>query len=150
MLHAGVDMHKRFSVVTVVDDDGNELCKGERLDNDEGAISSFFEDFGEDIQVVLEAGPSWQWMCDLLDGLGLDNKLCHPLKTRAIASAKIKTDKIDSGILAHLSRLDFIPEAHKAAHSCESGHQFLSNADTSGAKRRRNPNCFLTVQLRQE
>jgi len=53
-------------------------------------------------------------MCDLLDELGLDNKLCHPLKTKAIASARIKTDKIDSKILAHLSRMDFIPEAHKA------------------------------------
>ena len=108
MLHAGVDMHKRFSVVTVVDDAGSELLKGERLANDEGVISSFFEEFGEDIQVVLEAGPSWQWMCDLLDGLGLDNKLCHPLKTKAIASARIKTDKIDSRILAHLSRIGYL------------------------------------------
>ena len=63
MLDAGVDMHKRFSVVTVVDDEGNELLKGKRLDNDEGEIKSFFEEFDEDIQVVLEAGPSWQWMC---------------------------------------------------------------------------------------
>ena len=62
MLHAGVDMHKRFSVVTLVDDEGNELLKGKRLDNDEGEIKSFFEEFDEDIQVVLEARPSWQWM----------------------------------------------------------------------------------------
>ncbi len=33
MLHAGMDMHKRFSVVTVTDDGGKELVSGRRLPN---------------------------------------------------------------------------------------------------------------------
>lgn len=113
MLHAGLDMHKRFSVVTITDDSGKEVVSGKRLNNDEGEIRSFFADFDDDVRVVLEAGGNWYWMCDLLDSMVIDNRLCHPMKTKAIASARIKTDKIDSGILAHLGRMDFVPEAYK-------------------------------------
>jgi transposase len=113
MLHAGLDMHKRFSVVTVIDEDGEPVVAGKRLANNDEEIKGFFEQFKDDVQVVLEAGANWYWICDLLDDLGLDNKLCHPLKTKAIASAKIKTDKIDSSILSQLSRMNFVPEAYK-------------------------------------
>jgi transposase len=39
-------------------------------------------------------------------------KLAHPMRVKAIASARIKTDKIDSEILAELLACDLIPEAH--------------------------------------
>ena len=38
MLHAGMDMHKRFSVVTVVDDEGREVVEGRRIRNKETEI----------------------------------------------------------------------------------------------------------------
>ena len=38
--------------------------------------------------------------------------MAHPLKTRLIAEARIKTDTIDSEILAHLLRANLIPEAY--------------------------------------
>jgi transposase len=113
MLHAGLDMHKNFSVITVLDEKGEQLTSGRRLQNEESEIREFFSGFQGDMEVVLEAGPSWHWMCDLLDDMKIDNVLCHPLKVKAIASARIKTDKIDSGILAHLSRMDFVPESYK-------------------------------------
>ena len=59
MLHVGMDMHKRFSVVMVADDGGNDLIKGKRLNNDEGEIRSFFESLGQEARVVLEAGGNW-------------------------------------------------------------------------------------------
>jgi transposase len=89
MLHAGVDMHKRYSVVTVVDDEGKALVKGAKLPNEEEQLIAFFkrlEEAKEDrVRVVLEAGPSWMWMCDLLDDYAIENVLCRPLKTKAIA-----------------------------------------------------------------
>ena len=39
-------------------------------------------------------------------------KLAHPLKVKAIAEARIKTDSIDSQTLAYLLRADLIPEAY--------------------------------------
>jgi transposase len=113
MLHAGIDLHKRTSVVTVVDDAGKDVVAGQRLDNDEAEIRESFTSFDEELHAVLEAGPSWHWMCDLLDEMDIDNVLCHPLKVKAIASARIKTDTIDSGILAQLLRMDFLPESYK-------------------------------------
>jgi transposase len=113
MLHAGIDMHKKNSVVTVVDEQGTEVVSGQRLVNDEEEIREFFSSFDEEIDAVLEAGPSWHWMCDLLDEMEIENVLCHPLKVKAIASARIKTDKIDSGILAQLLRMDFLPTSYK-------------------------------------
>ncbi|MFC2013792.1 transposase [Chloroflexota bacterium] len=40
---------------------------------------------------------------------GIEAKLSHPLKTRTIAAARVKNDKIDPKILAHLLRADLLP-----------------------------------------
>ncbi len=50
-------------------------------------------------------------MYDWLDDICDDVVLAHPLKVKAIADAKIKTDKIDATVLAHLLRADTVPEA---------------------------------------
>jgi len=50
----------------------------------------------------------YDWLEGEIDGV----KLAHPLKMKAIADAKVKTDKIDVTILAHLLRADLIPEAY--------------------------------------
>lgn len=46
---------------------------------------------------------------DRLEEEGFEVKLSHPLKTKAIAYAKVKTDKVDSATLAHLLRSDLLP-----------------------------------------
>jgi hypothetical protein len=51
-------------------------------------------------------------MYDLLEEELDEVKLAHPYKVKAIAEARIKTDKIDSKILAHLLRSNLIPEAY--------------------------------------
>lgn len=52
-------------------------------------------------------------MVDLLDDMGIDVTIVHPKEVKAIAKAKIKTDKRDSHMLAHLLRTDLIPEVYK-------------------------------------
>jgi transposase len=97
MLHAGIDMHKEFLMVTVLDQEGSEVVSPGRIPTGGPSIEEFFVQFEpEEIAAVLEAGPNWYWLCDRLDGLGIENRLCHPLKTRAIASARIKTDTCES------------------------------------------------------
>ncbi len=39
-------------------------------------------------------------------------KLANPFKTKAIAQAKIKTDKLDARVLAQLCRTDFVAECY--------------------------------------
>jgi transposase len=64
------------------------------------------------IKAVIEAGRNCYVAVELLEGLVDEIKLAHPLKVRAIAEAKIKTDEIDSETLAQLLRVDLIPEAY--------------------------------------
>jgi transposase len=113
MNYVGVDYHKKYSVVTCLDDEGHEIGS-KRLDNQAEEFQDFFQDLGGPCQVVLEASRTWGVMFDLLEELPEVQavKLAHPLKVRAIAEAKIKTDKIDARTLAQLLRADLIPAAY--------------------------------------
>jgi len=66
----------------------------------------------EPLKAVIEAGRNWGMMYDLLEEIGIDTTVAHPLKVRAIADAKIKHDSIDARTLAHLLRADLVPEVH--------------------------------------
>jgi transposase len=43
---------------------------------------------------------------------GVEISLANPLKTKAIAEAKIKSDKIDSAVLADLARSDLVSKCY--------------------------------------
>lgn len=108
----GVDYHKKFSHGTIMNEKGIIVKQG-RFSNNKECIEKFLGDFmGNDCRSVLEATRNWTVVHDILEELTADVTLAHPLKVRAIAEAKIKTDKIDSTILAHLLRCDLVPSAH--------------------------------------
>jgi len=111
MIYAGLDLHKNFSVITAMDAQGEEMVKQEKVANN-GEIIKLFQEFNEPVAVALEATRNWYWLYDLLEENGIEAKLTHPLKTKAIASAKVKNDKIDSRILAHLLRTDLLPQSY--------------------------------------
>jgi transposase len=50
-------------------------------------------------KVVLETGGIWPVFADVLEELGAEVVLAHPLRTRAIAASRVKTDRVDSAIL---------------------------------------------------
>jgi transposase len=110
MLYLGLDYSKRFSVATVVDGRGRIIKEG-RLENRRVDYELFFRGLKK-VKAVMEAGRNYHVGAELLEGLVEEIKLAHPLKVRAIAEAKIKTDSIDSLTLAQLLRGDLIPEAY--------------------------------------
>jgi len=63
-------------------------------------------------KAVLEATRNWGLIYDWLEEILDDVALAHPLKVRAIAEARIKTDKISADILCALLRSNLLPEAH--------------------------------------
>lgn len=113
MNYVGVDYHKKYSFATAINEEGS-VIKYRRLDNRPEAFEEFFDDLEGPSSAVLEASRTWGVMFDLLEGIdGVESTtLAHPLKVRAIAEAKIKTDKIDAHTLAQLLRADLIPAAH--------------------------------------
>ena len=111
MLYAGVDTHKKYSRVVVTDDQGIKVAQAS-LSNDQASFSDFFAKLNEPTKAVVEAGRNWGIIYDMLDGLGIEPTLANPLKTRAIAEAKIKTDSIDARTLSDLLRADLIPKVY--------------------------------------
>lgn len=58
----------------------------------------------------MEAGYCWQPLYDWLEESGHDVRFAHPKEVRA--TAKKKTDKVDSEILPHLLKADLLPESY--------------------------------------
>ncbi len=115
MLYVGVDAHKAHSQMTVMDEKGAVLERRRVASSREGmleALGSHRGDAGGPMKAVLEAGYGWGPIYDWIGEVADEVLLAHPLKVRAIADAKIKTDKLDSEMLAHLLRADLIPEAY--------------------------------------
>ena len=61
--------------------------------------------------VAFEAAFGWGWLVELLEDYGFEPHMVHPLRCKAIASARLKNDKVDAAILAQLLRADLLPEA---------------------------------------
>jgi transposase len=59
----------------------------------------------------LRGGLRLGWLVELLEGLELEPHLVHPSRCKAIASARLKNDKVDARTLAQLLRADLLPEA---------------------------------------
>jgi transposase len=113
MNYVGIDYHKTYSHVTAIDEEGKVILS-RRLENKPAQFQTFFRALGGRSEAVLEASRTWGVMYDLLEELeGVESvQLAHSQKVRAIAEAKIKTDRIDSEILAQLLRADLIPAAY--------------------------------------
>lgn len=111
MQYVGVDHHKKFSYLSVMDEKGIVVKEG-RIGNTKESLKKFLGTSSEPRSAVLEAGRNWTVMHDWLEEEVETVKLAHPMKVKAIAEARIKTDKIDAKILAHLLRSDLVPEAY--------------------------------------
>lgn len=111
MLFVGVVAHKSTSQLTVVDG-GGQILKRQRICTSPAGFAEALGSFEDPLKAVLEASYSWGPTFDWLDDVCDQVVLAHPGKVRVIAESRIKTDKIDSEILAHLLRADLIPTAY--------------------------------------
>ena len=109
----GIDYHKRYSVFCVLDAQGMILERG-RIDHlcPEQFVSLVRRWPG--CRVVFEACMNWHWLLEILEEAmpREDIVLANPFKTRIIAEAQIKTDKMDARILADLLRANLISKVH--------------------------------------
>jgi len=112
MKYVGVDIGKRKCRAAIMNSDG-KIVKELDFNNNSDGIDSLTLLLSMDDKVVMEStGPYWLDLYNQLDELHIPVVLANPLKTKAIASARIKSDKVDARILAHLLRTDLIPECY--------------------------------------
>ena len=113
MKYIGIDHHKQYSVVTVMDERGTVVNKG-RVPMKRERIREYMTMVkgGEETKAVMEASYGREYLYDVLREVVDEVMLAHPLKTRAIAEARIKHDLLDAQTLAHLLRADLIPPTY--------------------------------------
>ncbi len=109
MEYIGLDYHKQYTFATKIK--GNGEKEQYRLRNTPEAFEYFLRS-EDQTSVVFESGRGWSALYEMIKDKVDHIMMAHPLKVKAIASARIKTDKIDSNILAELLKADLIPEAH--------------------------------------
>lgn len=110
MKYIGLDCHKKYDHATMIDTETGEI-KVKKLIHLKEEYAEFIGG-KDDTRLVMESCWNWCKTYELVKDLVEEVTLAHPLKVRAIASAKIKTDAIDSRTLTELLMADLIPQAH--------------------------------------
>ncbi len=104
----GLDVHRTFAEVALLDERG--VRSAGRIDLTAEALHAFGRQLTQDDDVVLEATCNTHAIARLLRAYVRRVVVSNPLQTRAIAEAKVKTDKIDAAVLARLHASGFLPE----------------------------------------
>jgi transposase len=109
-VYVGIDVHRKRSQVAVIDQSG-EVLANRNVPNGVEPILGVIGGLPPGTPAAFEAAFGWGWLVELLEDYGFDPHLVHPLRCKAIASARLKNDKVDAAILAQLLRADLLPEA---------------------------------------
>jgi len=117
----GLDVHREFAQVAIWENGVVEQAGQVATTVDE--LGMFADSLGAGDEVALEAtGNSWA-VASVLARRGVRVVVSNPYKTRAIAEAKVKTDKIDAAVLAELLAANFLPAVWMPdeGHTCSVG-----------------------------
>jgi len=123
MIHVGVDLDQRFCYITALDARGKKLAAG-TVSNDKIALRRYFRQWGgPGVQVAVEACGFWPAFREVVEPQVERLVLVHPQRVKAIASAKLKNDRVDAETLAHLLGCDLLPESWKADRETQARRQ---------------------------
>jgi len=112
MMYVGVDVGKSKCRAAMMSQEG-KITEEFDFKNDSEGISRLASMLTVDDRVVMEStGAYWLNLYNHLDELHIPVVLANPLQTKAIAHGRIKSDRVDARILAHLLRSDLIPECY--------------------------------------
>jgi len=103
----GLDVHREFAEVAIWQD-GIVRSAG-RIETTPEALRLFAGSLCEQDEVALEATCNTHAIARLLEQHAGRVVVSNPQKTRAIAEAKVKTDKVDARVLAQLLAVGFLP-----------------------------------------
>src|SRR5215475_693916 len=91
-VYVGIDVHRKRSQVAVVTED----CQVQLNKNVVNGSEPFVRLIGglpSGTPVAFEAAFGWSWLAELLEDYGFDAHLLHPLRCKAIASARLNNGK---------------------------------------------------------
>src|SRR6266481_2810871 len=90
-VYVGIDVHRKRSQVAIVAEDGKVQLNKNTVNGTE-TLLRLIGDLPAGTPVAFEAAFGWGWLVELLEDYGFDPHLVHPLRCKAIASARLKND----------------------------------------------------------
>jgi len=107
--YVGLDVHKNVVEYCILDSEGKKLDGGNIICEQSVLVKFAQNVLSPNDHVALETTTSTWTVVDILEPFVEKIVVGNPLRTRIIAEAKVKTDKVDAMILAQLLRCDFLP-----------------------------------------
>lgn len=104
-----LDVHKRFIEVCILDAGGKAVYRGKADCRREDLERFAKEKLRRTDRVALEATTNTWPVVEILRPFVAEIVVGNAMKTKAIAEAKVKTDKVDAEVLAQLLRCDYLP-----------------------------------------
>jgi transposase len=108
MRYTGLDVHKQSITATTLTATGT-ILEQRQVGTDPQALARFAASFGPQDAIALESTTNAWPLYHLLRAHAGSVLISNPMQTKAIAAAKVKTDKVDSLVLAQLLRADYLP-----------------------------------------
>jgi transposase len=110
--YAGIDLHSSSNFTAVIDESDRKVC-GKQLPNKLDAVLSALGPFKESIRgVVVESTYNWYWLLDGLQEHGYRVHLANPSAIKQYEGLKHTDDRWDAFWLAHMLRLNILPEGY--------------------------------------
>lgn len=103
----GLDVHREFAQVAVWQ--AGRVRQAGQIKTTPEDLRMFADSLAPTDEVAIEATCNTHAIVRLLEARVARVVVSNPLKTRAIAEAKVKTDKVDAATLAKLLAADFLP-----------------------------------------
>ena len=111
-LYAGIDLHSSNNYLGIINEEDQRLYQ-KRLPNRLEDILPVLEPFKESLKgVVIESTYNWYWLVDGLQEHGYKVHLANPSAIKQYEGLKHTDDKWDSFWLAHMKRLNILPEGY--------------------------------------
>ena len=94
----GLDVHREFAQIAVWED--GRVRQAGQIAMTAEALRVFADSLGPEDEVAIEATCNTHAIVRLIEPRVARVVVSNPMKTRAIAEAKVKTDKVDAAVLA--------------------------------------------------
>jgi transposase len=107
--YVGLDVHKDVVEYCIIDTEGKKLDGGRFICEQSVLVNFAKNTLSPRDHVALESTTNTWAIVDILEPFVEKIVVGNPLKTKHIAEASVKTDKIDAMVLAQLLRCDYLP-----------------------------------------
>ena len=97
-VYVGIDVHKQFCQAALMGEDGIILreARFKNTIDDARSLVNLARSYDSNVKAVVEPSANyWIKFYDKLDDEGFEVKLSNPSRTKAIAEARVKMDKLD-------------------------------------------------------